>query len=248
MSEFKLQDHIPVGWNLNLYPNAGEASGFFVPTQRPKTNSTFTKNPESERSNIEASRRAKSKVRRYCAENKLNRLGTLTYAGEGCHDQAQIRNDLSLFFKRLKSESKKDFPYVWVPEWHKTGHGLHAHFAVGKYIPVNTIKEAWGNGFVHIKLLTGLPVGSGTLEESRLAANYLGKYVSKSFLDSYRIAGKHRYDLAQGFSPKIFRLHAKSKIEIIQLAVDQMKSEPKYSWFSESEEVWPASPAFWIAW
>lgn len=22
-------------------------------------------------------------------------------------------------------------PYVWVPEWHKCGHGLHLHFAVG---------------------------------------------------------------------------------------------------------------------
>ena len=103
MSNFKLQVRTPVGWNLNLYPNAGEASGYFIPTLRPKNNSTFAKNPDSERSNKEASRRAKSKVRRYCAENKLNRLGTLTYAGEGCHDQAQIREDLSQFFKNLKA-------------------------------------------------------------------------------------------------------------------------------------------------
>ena len=243
-----LLEEIKTGWNLNLYPNAGEASGYFVPTKRPKKASTFERNPDSERSNIEASRRAKAKVRRYCAENKLNRLGTLTYAGNGCHDQKQIREDLSHFFKRLKSESKSEFPYVWVPEWHKTGHGLHAHFAVGRYIPVNRIKEAWGHGFVHIKLLSGLPVGSGALEESRLAANYLGKYVSKSFLDENRLFGRHRYDLAQGFSPKKLTLNAKSKSEIIQLAVDKMKAEPKYSWFSDMEEVWPASPAFWIAW
>lgn len=248
MSDFKLHDHTPIGWNINLYPNAGEASGYFVPTQRSKGRSTFIKNPGSERSNIEASRRAKAKVRRYCAENKLNRLGTLTYAGDGCHDQEQIREDLGLFFKRLRADSKTDFPYVWVPEWHKTDHGLHAHFAVGRYIPIKTIKESWGHGFVHIKLLSGLPVGSGALEESRLAANYLGKYVSKSFLDEKRIVGRHRYDLAQGFTPKKLTLNAKSKGEIIQLAVDQMKAEPKYSWFSDMEEIWAASPAFWIAW
>lgn len=249
MSEISLVNPAPIGWNINLYPNAGEASGYFVPTHRPKkTGSTFAPNQESERSAIEASRRAKAKVRRYCAENKLNRLGTLTYSGNGCHDQIQIRRDLSIFFKNLKSETKGDFPYVWVPEWHKTDHGLHAHFAVARYIHVNTIKEAWGHGFVHIKLLSGLPVGSGIIEESRLAANYLGKYVSKSFQDEKRISGRHRYDLAQGFTPKKLHIHGTSKNDVIQKAVDRMHSEPKYSWFSDMEEVWPASPAFWIAW
>lgn len=35
----------------------------------------------------EADRCAGSKLRRYCAANSLNRLGTLTYAGSGCHDR-----------------------------------------------------------------------------------------------------------------------------------------------------------------
>ena len=38
------------------------------------------------RARAEAARRAAGKVRRYCAANRLNRLGTLTYRGEGCHD------------------------------------------------------------------------------------------------------------------------------------------------------------------
>ena len=79
-------------------------------------------------------------------------------------------------------------PYVWVPEWHKTGHGLHLHFAVGRFVPRGMIEQAWGHGFVHIKLLGDLPVGSGALAEARQAAGYLSKYVGKSFDDDGRIA------------------------------------------------------------
>ena len=50
---------------------------------------------------------------------------------------------------------------LWVPQWHPGGHGLHVHFAVGRYVPRGLIERAWGHGFVHIKLLDGLPVGSG---------------------------------------------------------------------------------------
>jgi len=70
---------------------------------------------------------------------------------------------------------------VWVPEWHKSGHGLHVHFAVGRFIGRGKIEQAWGRGFVHIKLLGDLPAGSGSLQEARLAARYLSKYVTKTF-------------------------------------------------------------------
>ncbi len=76
-------------------------------------------------------------------------------------------------------------------EWHPGGHGLHLHFAVGRYVRHSVIGEAWGSGIVHIKLLGDLPVGSGSLEEARLAARYLGKYAGKA-LDGDRPAGLHR--------------------------------------------------------
>ena len=38
-------------------------------------------------------------------------------------------------------------------------------------------------GRVHIKLIGDLPVGSGALEEARMAARYLAKYVSKNVGD-----------------------------------------------------------------
>ena len=123
---------------------------------------------------MEAGRRARARLRRYCAANRLNRLGTLTYRGEGCHDPELVRVHLGEFFRSLRDGlGGAAFPYVWVPEWHKSGHGLHAHFAVGRFVKRSLIESAWGHGFVHIKLLGDLPVGSGSLSEARIAAGYL---------------------------------------------------------------------------
>jgi hypothetical protein len=61
-------------------------------------------------------------------------------------------------------------PYAWVAQWHPGGLGLHVHFAVGRYVPRRLIEQAWGRGFVHIKLLRNLPAGSGARAEARQAA------------------------------------------------------------------------------
>ena len=115
-------------------------------------------------------------IRRYCAANRLNRLGTLTYAGEGCHDPQLLRSQVGEFFRGLRRElGGRALPYLWVPEWHPGGHGLHVHFAVGRYVKQALIRDVWGRGHVHVKLLGDLPVGSGTLEEARLAARYLAQ-------------------------------------------------------------------------
>jgi len=68
------------------------------------------------------------------------------------------------FFRELRAGlAGERFPYLWVPQWHPGGHGLHAHFAVGRFVPRRLIERSWGHGFVHIKLLDGLPVGTGAL-------------------------------------------------------------------------------------
>jgi hypothetical protein len=101
-------------------------------------------------------------VRRYCAANGLNRLGTLTYAGVGCHDPQVLRGDMAEFVKGLRAGiGAGAVPYVWVPQLHPGGHGWHVHFGVGRYVPRTLIERAWGHGFVHIKLLGDLSVGSG---------------------------------------------------------------------------------------
>lgn len=76
-----------------------------------------------------------------------DRLGTLTYAGQGCHDSRQVRDDIGVSFRALRAGPDGEaLPYVWVPEWHKTGHGLHVPVAVGRYVPRSLIDAAWGTG------------------------------------------------------------------------------------------------------
>src|SRR5829696_3689321 len=147
------------GWSFALYPGAGEGGGCWVSGRRRMVErSEWAADPE--RSAAEAGRRARAKIRRYCAANRLNRLGTLTYEGAGCHEPQRLRADVGGFFRGLRAEiGAVALPYVWVPQWHPGGHGLHVHFAVGRFVPRRLIERSWGRGFVHIKLLSGLPTG-----------------------------------------------------------------------------------------
>jgi hypothetical protein len=240
------------GWSFSLYPEAREGGGSFRASTRrvPEYVSRgFALDPE--RAAQEAGRRARARLRRYCAANRLNRLGTLTYRGSGCHEPEVVREHLGEFFRTLRGASGGGaFPYVWVPEWHPGGHGLHAHFAVGRYLKRSLIAKAWGHGFVHIKLLGDLPVGSGALAEARVAAGYLSKYVAKSFTDpSARVLGLHRYDVAQGFGPRAIALQGRSADEVLQAASAELCGElPSVEWSSASVEDWQGPPAIWAQW
>jgi hypothetical protein len=239
------------GWSFTLYPSAGEGSGRYVSSHRP-LRSFVAKGAAADpaRAAEEAGRRARTRLRRYCAANRLNRLGTLTYAGTGCHDPKQLRLDVAEFFRNLRSAvGGKPFPYVWVPEWHKTDHGLHVHFAVGRFIQRRLISAAWGRGYVHIKLLGGLGVGAGALDEARHAAGYLSKYVSKSFTDPCsQVFGLHRYDVAQGFKPTSMTLTGISSAEVLAQASDYMGTLPGLEWSSSSAEEWAGPPTIWAQW
>jgi hypothetical protein len=248
-------------WVLTLYPDAREASGAW---QRPGQSGPVEAGGESdaERSKVEAGRRALVKVRRYCAANRLNRLGTLTYAGEGLHDPKELRADVAEFFKRLRSGIRTKylplkqgigqgdpFPYLWVAQWHPGGHGLHVHFAVARYIPRRVIEASWPHGFVHIKQLSNLSTGSGPLEEARLAARYLARYIGTQLDDGRRRAGLHRYEVAQGFQPLQVKLHGRTVDEVIERASAQLGANPTRVWRSdEAKEGWDGPPACWAQW
>lgn len=241
------------GWSLSLYPGAGEAGGCFVPAG-PRRHSTGVKGAaaDPDRAAQEAGRRARSRLRRYCGQNRLNRLGTLTYGPPRCTDPVQVRRDVGAFFRELRQRRGGDpFPYVWVPELHKDGVHFHVHFAVGGFIPVGLIRSVWGRGFVHMKLLSDLPVGSGQLGEARRAAAYLSKYVSKTFTDEgavLRPPGMHRFDVAQGFAPRVMRLEGSSRDAVIDAACGAMGGLPARSWSSDDVEDWKAPPALWLQW
>lgn len=234
-------------WGFNLYPEAAEGGGCFVPTLRARP-VVGGGSADPDRSRAEAARRARGKVRRFCAANRLNRLATLTYAGAGCFDQGELTEDVGGFFRELRRQlGGEPLAYLWVPEWHPGGHGLHLHFAVGRFVPVGLIKQVWGRGIVHIKLIGDLPVGSGALEEARKVAGYIGGYVTKNVSDQ-RIPGRHRYEVAQGFQPRRLQLQADSDDAVIAQASELMGREPARVWRSSEEEGWRGPPSYWCAW
>jgi hypothetical protein len=231
-------------WPFTLYPDAGEGGGSF------RSGASAPPGEGSDGpgdSREDAARRAKRKVRQYCAANRLNRLGTLTYAGEGQHDPGALRSEVGAFFRRLRNDLGEAFPYLWVPEWHKSGHGLHAHFAVGRFIGVRSVERAWGHGFVHIKLLGNLPVGSGTYGEARLAARYLAKYIGKD-LGAEGTARRHRYEVGEGFQPRAVTLDGSTSDEVLAWAETVMGRPPGHLWRSRDQEDWDGPPAVWASW
>ena len=108
------------GWRFSLYPDAEEGGGSFqLSLRRVPTYLSRGYALDPERSASEAGRRARAKLRRYCTANRLNRLGILTFAGDGCHEPAELRGLLSAFFRALRvALGGAVFAYVWVPEWH----------------------------------------------------------------------------------------------------------------------------------
>ncbi len=233
-------------WSLSLYPDAGEAGGCLLARRRLAASEGP---PNAVRAAEEAGRRARGKIRRYAAANRLNRLGTLTYGGEGCHDPLRLRGDLAGFFRELRAGLDAGrFPYVWVPQWHPGGHGLHAHFAVGRFVPRRLIERCWGEGFVHIKLLDGLPVGSGTLAEARLAARYLARYVGRDLEDERRLRGCTATRSRKASSRPRSSATARRPRKRSSGAPGYMGSAPERVWLSSSVEGWRGPPACWAQW
>lgn len=87
-------------WSLTLVKDAHEAGGCFGRVGKSERITGGV--PDPERSAAEAARRARKKVRRYCVANRLNRFGTLTYDGAGCHDPAQVKADVAGFWRELR--------------------------------------------------------------------------------------------------------------------------------------------------
>src|SRR5207248_311477 len=91
-------------WCFSLYPQAAEGGGCL---SRRGVALASDSRPDAERAAEEAARRARAKIRRYAAANRLNRLGTLTYRGEGCHDPHRLRDDLAGFAGRDLGDERR---------------------------------------------------------------------------------------------------------------------------------------------
>ena len=235
------------GWRVGLYPDAAEAIAVFRSGVPVGGGGWGGADADPEASRRVAERRAKTKVRRYCAANRLNRLGTLTFADPGCPEPWLLREHVGCFFRALRRGlGGEPFPYLWTGEWHNTRYSLHAHFGVGRYIRHQAIKQAWPHGFVHIKLLGDLPYEASTLDQARVAARYLAKYVGKSFDEQQR--GLHRYEVAQGFAPRCEGSLGRSSDEVLAWAAERMGAPPAYVASSSEWVGYEGPPAVFASW
>ena len=242
---------VSAAWVLSLFPSAGEAVGVFQSSRRsPRVWVPAGLGRDPARARAVAAQRARVKVRRYCAANGLDRLGTLTYRGTGLHDPAVLVEHVGVFFRDLRDRlGGEAFAYVWVPEWHGSGHGLHVHFGVGQFIPRALIDAAWGHGFVHIKRLgNNLPMGAGSWEYARRTAGYLSKYVAKAIDDGRRTMGRHRYEVAQGFAPVRVGFRGASPDDVLAQGPEAMGRAPVRVWNSDEASEWRAPPTVCATW
>ena len=201
----------------------------------------------SARSLQEAGRRARTAARRYVVANRCDQMITFTYA-QACHDRDQFVADMHAFWLALRAAlGGKPFPYLWVPEWHKS-HGLHAHAAVSQYIPFALIRAC---GDVAASGSSGWPAhppgrSAGVVaERARICARYLAKYFGKAFDDERRVLGRHRYDIGQGFRPKRIVFTADTRDGALAQACDHMGSRADTLWFSPEDANYAA---MWAAW
>jgi hypothetical protein len=119
--------------------------------------------------------------------------------------------------------------------------------ALGQYVRKSVIEEAWGQGFVDARLITGVSMGAGVEGEARRAARYLAKYVRKG-MDDERILGMHRYDVGEGFAPAVEEYYGRNEYELLLQATERMGGVPHYVWRSQDVADWYGPAALWATW
>ena len=112
----------------------------------------------------------------------------------------------AVFFRGLRRELGEAFPYLWVPEWHPGGHGLHVHFAVGRYVKRTLIRECGVRGSCTSSCSVICRSGRGR-SRRRGWRPLPGQVRRRKAVEDEREAGLHRYEVAQGFQPESIELH-----------------------------------------
>lgn len=148
------------------------------------------------RSRREASRRARSALRRFCTRHQCDRLWTLTFAIEP-EGQAAAWGAVENFRKRLEKAIGQRIPVAIALDFGEQFGRVHFHMALPRYVVKGVIEQAWGLGFVDARRIKAK--SDGKREQARMAAAYLASYVSEE--SDLRELGRHRYSLTRGLEP-----------------------------------------------
>lgn len=249
---------------VSVYPDCGEALAVAVPPVRDQkkllvqsdlatfrvggTPETAQEVEERELENrARAERRARGVLRRFLVQNLLLRMWTLTYAPPFQTDRAQVVRDVNGFVRRLREYLDEAIPFAYVLELHKDGERWHVHMALpSRFIPHGVVERLWGHGFVQYQdRLNKVGHGRAVMsqrQQARLLAGYLCKYIGKGW-DTVPV-GKHRYEVAQGFTVKKVRrrvrtfLDAARRVRTVYVGVGDEVRE----WSLERDPEWRGPP------
>jgi hypothetical protein len=149
--------------------------------------------------------------------------------------------EVAAFVRRLRRALRVDrLAYAIVPEFHKDGH-VHAHVLLGRHVPKATLERAWGNGWVDARKFRG----RGGRVAARKAAAYAGKYVSKMF-DEPR-AGRHRYEVGEGFQPDVVKRGGFSSLAEAVSFVEDHDQVVVYAVSSDAIDGYSGPPWLWLS-
>ena len=120
------------------------------------------------------------KIRRYGAANRLNRLGTLTYRGEGCHDPRRLRADLGRVLPRSARRARRGSVPVCVGAAVASGRARPARALRGRALrAAAAIERAWGAGSCISSCWMGCRSARESWRRRVLAARYLAGYAGR---------------------------------------------------------------------
>jgi hypothetical protein len=250
-------------WEGKHYPDAGEVIGWRCsepgpkawpgPADRlaglvdevPEAAAGSAAPPRPDESNRErASRRARTRLRRYAVANRLRYLWVLTIdpAASGAleRDLTRSKRAVAEWVKRgLRGEVGYEGAYVIGFERHKSG-AWHINVLLGEYLPQDRMTASWGRGHTWVSKFRGRQ-GESMRDAARRAAGYVAKYVSKEFADLP--GGVHRYEVAQGFAVREVRVFALSATGL----VEECGREILYRFDAPAAESGRGPPIVWAA-
>lgn len=237
---------------VRVRPTCGEALAFVRAAPRAPEVLTDEHSPPDEatqeENRLRSDRRRRSQARRYCAGNMIVRMVTVTYApdpetGYRCEEREEAMRDVAAFLRRLRAHLGYSFAALWVPELHKDGRNWHVHIGLQPWVEKQELTRLWGHGIVDVRLMrdkSGRPSG-------RACSGYVSKYVSKELEGGE--AGRHAYEVTQGFQPEVITVAADSLEEAQGIAASFFGGEvPASAWSSSSDQQWKGPAMRWWGW